>query len=555
MFWDGTQWLVEQPAPRPRRTSNTIRALAITSVGAVLVAVAALAPGWVADAAGPSLSVNGPATPGRVLSVTGSHFPRGQYVQLAWDGSWAGMPLIHVSDGRHFDATFTVPDTARPGRHRLSAGTSSSSATYSDRSVITSVPVIVLAPTAAPTLASSAAPGASGAPPASKAPGAGSGSTARPTTAPTSGATTAPTSGATTAPTSGVTSAPPTARPTPTPTKASTPAPTAAATPTPAPPAGLAVPASIDSTGATDASAALNSWLATVPDGSTIVFKAGGVYRLNHGIKFMNRHNLTFNGNGATLKAAGSGSAPADSPFALWTGNDHITIENFTILGNNPSPGKLTVEGQSGVLLYGNSNVTLTHLTIKNPYADCVYSGISSSHVGVNGLTWTNSTCVGAGRNGFSITGGGNATVSGVSFTGLGYHVLDVEPDFAQDSVSYVTFKNNSVGTYSLTGQLIGFFFAANGAASNVSHITVSGNTVSGEAHRGYDSKAAGLNTYVMTANRSSIVFTNNKSTQTVAGPVLDFQGVNGLTVTGNSQPLSSGSLAYITNCTNVTGP
>lgn len=50
----------------------------------------------------------------------------------------------------------------------------------------------------------------------------------------------------------------------------------AAITPTPAP-ARLSVPASIDATGASDASAALNAWIATVPDGSTIVFKASGV--------------------------------------------------------------------------------------------------------------------------------------------------------------------------------------------------------------------------------------------------------------------------------------
>ena len=42
-----------------------------------------------------------------------------------------------------------------------------------------------------------------------------------------------------------------------------------------------------------------------------------------------------------------------------------------------------------------------------------------------------------------------------------------------------------------------------------------------------------------------NIVFTNNISTQTISGPVLQFRSVDGLTVTGNSQPLSSGSLFW----------
>ncbi|HEY5433956.1 MAG TPA: hypothetical protein VIK13_01870, partial [Candidatus Limnocylindrales bacterium] len=73
-----------------------------------------------------------------------------------------------------------------------------------------------------------------------------------------------------------------------------TPTPAPVATPTPAPVvAGIAVPATIDATGSTDASAALISFVGTVPDGSTIVFKAGGVYRMDSALKFAHRHNLT----------------------------------------------------------------------------------------------------------------------------------------------------------------------------------------------------------------------------------------------------------------------
>ena len=56
-------------------------------------------------------------------------------------------------------------------------------------------------------------------------------------------------------------------------------------------------------------------------------------------------------------------------------------------------------------------------------------------------------------------------------------------------------------------------------------------------------------------ARRQNIVFTNNTSTVAGGGPVLRFAHIDGLTVTGNVQPLSSGVLASITDSTGVTYP
>src|SRR5688572_567271 len=50
------------------------------------------------------------------------------------------------------------------------------------------------------------------------------------------------------------------------------------------PPTGIAVPASIDATGTADASAPLNAWLSTIPDGSTVTFEVGGTYRMDKGL-------------------------------------------------------------------------------------------------------------------------------------------------------------------------------------------------------------------------------------------------------------------------------
>jgi len=62
----------------------------------------------------------------------------------------------------------------------------------------------------------------------------------------------------------------------------------------------------------------------------------------------------------------------------------------------------------------------------------------------------------------------------------------------------------------------------------------------------------ASLVTIIGLARRSNIVFTNNRSLVAAAGPVLRFAHIDGLTVTGNVQPLGSGTLASITDSTNV---
>ena len=152
----------------------------------------------------------------------------------------------------------------------------------------------------------------------------------------------------------------PTSAPTSHPTSAPTTAPTSA--PTAAPPGGaIAVPSSIDATGATDASAKLNAFLATVPDGSTIAFKPGATYLMDAPLKFSRRHNLTFDGQGATLKANGP---TTESGSLIWVGsyggaNTGITIHDFKLVGHSPTPGVYQggKEGAHGVLIAGSNDV------------------------------------------------------------------------------------------------------------------------------------------------------------------------------------------------------
>ena len=302
----------------------------------------------------------------------------------------------------------------------------------------------------------------------------------------------------------------------------------------------ISVPASIDATGSSDASAALMAWISSVPDGSTILFPAGGVFRMDRGLALSDRHDLTFEGNGATLRGNGPDTCGRDcSLIYLRSGNRGIIIRGFELVGNSPTPGVFDSarEQEAAITIVGGGQVEITDVTI--------------SGVGGDGLTLTGDApdwpsaiwfhdahVVSSGRNGVAVIAGSDVVVERVAVDQSGYSVFDIEPNTSDQGASNIRFLDNTAGTWTNS------FLSADGAAGSVvSGITVSGNTVTG----------ASLLTAIDLARRQNIVFTNNTSRVTAYGPVLHFAHVDGLTVTGNTQPLSSGSLASIIDSTSVT--
>lgn len=338
----------------------------------------------------------------------------------------------------------------------------------------------------------------------------------------------------------------PTADPTPRPTPEPTPRPTPDPTPTPTS-GGIALPNSIDATGSSDASGALASFIASVPNGSTIVFKAGGTYRLDIGLRILGRRNLTFEGNGATLKATATTGQPRTSPFLL-EGSSGITIRNFTLVGSNPDGGTssshhLDRQDQGGVNVYGGTGNLIENTTIRKTWGDCVYIGMNAG-VWADDVTYRDSVCELNGRMGVAITAAQNVVVARVSFDRIAMYPFDIEPDSSAGGGVNVTFKDNTIGSYNHAAGWTPYFFAASGAAgSDVRDVLVTRNRVTG---------GAGLKVVVGVAARRAIVITDNVSTVTRSGTMMEFYNTQGVTVTGNTQPLSSGKLVYTENCTNV---
>ena len=101
------------------------------------------------------------------------------------------------------------------------------------------------------------------------------------------------------------------------------------------------VPTSIDSTGTTDTAAALTSFFASVPDGSTVRFQPGGTYNVNDGtFDVTGKTGLTIDTNGATIRRTRlldqAKRWPKNYPWVRLTNCTNVTVTGGgTIQGLN----------------------------------------------------------------------------------------------------------------------------------------------------------------------------------------------------------------------------
>jgi len=326
----------------------------------------------------------------------------------------------------------------------------------------------------------------------------------------------------------------------------------------------VTVPSSIDATGATDVSTALNAFIAGTPNGRIIAFPAGATYKLSQAIRLTGRTDLRFEGNGATLIASDTATAsPRNSQFLIESGSNRIYIGNFHGIGGSPAANVGTgnaldpvLQNSEFVATYDAHNIELDHITTERTWGDGIFLGAgnggAASGAPSSRVWWHDSTVLSAGRNGGAIEYADQVWVERVSFTNIALHVLDIEPEYVGHGGTHVWFTDNPVGTYGWTSHNISYLFAANGISGSVTtDVYVERNTVVGNA-AGYNGAPLGLNTTVRGPSRSNIFVRDNSAQRTLAGPVMYFTSVDGVTVTGNAQPLSGGSLASFTSCTNV---
>ena len=174
-----------------------------------------------------------------------------------------------------------------------------------------------------------------------------------------------------------------------------------------------------------------------------------------------------------------------------------------------------------------------------------------------DGLWVHDSTLTYIGRNAFTMQAVQNALLERNTIDQVGGSVLDIEPDLSSQGAINLTLRSNTVAVWGLSPLYTMHFVAcANnnvGVGAVIRGLTITGNRVtSGAPNSANTPNAGGLSTWIGKSRTSSVTFTNNTTTKAGAGPVLVFQHVDGLTVTGNTQPVTSGSLTLITDSTNV---
>jgi hypothetical protein len=529
MFWDGTRWI----SPRANRTAPTpprrqARDWLATGI-MILAAVAVAFPFIAARADVPIVTM----TPGSgnvgtrvVLEVQG--VPAGTALQVTWDGTAAGMPAGVISRKGQLRLRFAVPQTSS-GEHSVAVVTTvpTGGGGPNRRTATLQPPGIVLA---------TAAFAVAGALPEPTPP--------PPSLVPDPTATTIPTPAAT---------AQPTPIPTPVPTPIATPVVTPVPTPAPAPvPPGCSRIASADATGATDATATLMADINATPAGGTLCLVAAGTYRLNGQLHIANRNGLTIEGNAATIRRPAESSTPL---VLIDEGGNDITLRNFTLDGASSQPGvwRASIEAGHAIRIGGAIRVSLVALTLRNVTGDGLYiAGGGSSFRPADTVTLRNSVIDGTGRNGVSITDGGNNVVIAANvFRRIGYYTFDIEPnghtELGSPGAIGVDFVDNALGpqAYAYNPSVHGFVMAITGSSGGGPAIDIdySRNTLVGQPFRVgvYDNGGARQNIRV-TYNRS-----DTWNTGLVMTPLLSFAGVSGLTVTNNvgfsnSEVITSGS-------------
>jgi hypothetical protein len=241
-------------------------------------------------------------------------------------------------------------------------------------------------------------------------------------------------------------------------------------------------PTTIDTTGSTDVTAALEQFFASVPAGATVELPSAARYRVDGVLRLQNLQHVTIDGNGALLFAPDDGKAltPPGPKFRLhWPrlrehveidGADTLVIRNLAVHGPNAS-GKYVaaLEGQAGFAVLTSSNVELDRVSVSNTYGDGVYVAGKSTDVTVRSGNFENT-----GRQGVAIVSAANVLVELDHFRGVGRSVVDVEPSSPRSSVTGVHVQNNEIGDYHI------FAFAAGGAGAGVNDLWFVDNHITG---------------------------------------------------------------------------
>lgn len=300
------------------------------------------------------------------------------------------------------------------------------------------------------------------------------------------------------------------------------------------------IPPSIDATGTSDVTAALQAFIANVPDGS-VILGGGPSATYKHKGTFIppSRNQLTFDFQGATLNNIADGNAGLGGSWGIYNASTfflplvkpyptHLTFRNAVITAASPKPGTFQ-SGEFAAFLHsmGGLYIEVTNITASGLFGDFVTMNEGSSYV------WAHDNhVVDCGRNMVSVVCGSHLVVENNKFDTAGYCSFDVEPEPGSIAGSAdLIYQTNQHKSWA------NCFFALDGsdAGKAITDVTVDSNTVSGSSL---------LSVLGGTKSRAQrVTFTNNKGSGTanVTAKNIDafhFAGNTGATLVNSGSTL-----------------
>ncbi len=305
------------------------------------------------------------------------------------------------------------------------------------------------------------------------------------------------------------------------------------------------VPSSIDATGVTEVSTALQEWVASIPAASvakpmTIRFAKAGTYWSDYtlllrkrsgnvtggivgnmwrGLPSFDASNVTIDLNGSTIVQRTvqpwrwGGGEVLDArkrwgnPMIFTGGATNVRITNGFLVGSQKGgrydPNR---EDWMGILIGGDNdddiaqNMKVDHLGIRNVWGDFIYLASQTSRGKLlKDVTIEDNTMTNAGRQGIVIHGGNNLLIQRNDFTNVKRYLFDSEPAAAHGwkdvTITANTGESGNLGYFQFTGNKV----------SEASGLSITNNTISEghlamEIYNGSDAIRVGA---TITGNRS----------------------------------------------------
>ncbi len=252
------------------------------------------------------------------------------------------------------------------------------------------------------------------------------------------------------------------------------------------------VPATIDASCGSDVTDALNSWLKSLPNGTsgapTVAAFGDGCFRIDGILLLDNRSWMILTAGDAVLNGSNHLGKTGDRHVDL-VRSSNVTITGFEIVGAHAAAGSPEFpgwgcpnangdcHGHHGIGIEGSSGISIIGNYIHNVYGDFIYVGlapISGSKVSSSNILIKGNVLSGSGRQGVSIVAGIDVVVTGNTIGDARANLIDIEPANADAIIQSVSITGNTFGerrvaALALTGP---------GACGNFADVKFTGNTV-----------------------------------------------------------------------------